>query len=307
MKHTPAFLLLLVALAAPFEVTRSVDRASLLIGDPVIFNISARKTSGQKLIFPGPDASFSDFELRDLRSREEKKGDASVETYTYTLTVFKLGDVKIPAMRVVSAIDTADAKTTAPVDLTVKEIAAADTSDIIDIYSQESLGRGFWFYAIIISVVVLLGALVFLFDRFFRKNKAVEKIPESVLSPEERFEKDMRELEGARLLEKGDVKEFHFRISEVLRRYLGGRLGFEALESTTHELLNALRDRKTEKPALRLVEEFCDINDPVKFAKWIPDTSTSEKLILLSRDVVRQLALPGASAGSAPRTGDPKQ
>jgi hypothetical protein len=116
-----------------------------------------------------------------------------------------------------------------------------------------------------------------------------ENAPAIVLSPEEQFEKDMQALESARYLDKGEIKGFHLRMSEILRRYLGGRLGFEALESTTSELFDQLRRKKTERAVMRLIEEFCDINDPVKFAKWIPGLETSEKLINISREIVRLL------------------
>ena len=40
---------------------------------------------------------------------------------------------------------------------------------------------------------------------------------------------------------KGRVREFYFRLSEIVRGYLGERYGFDALESTTPELLESLR------------------------------------------------------------------
>ncbi|MFH0920467.1 MAG: hypothetical protein V1913_08895 [Fibrobacterota bacterium] len=304
MNHTAiASLLLLFSFAFSFEIARSVDRTSLTLGDPLLFKITATRQQGQKLLFPGPDASFGNFELRDLRSTEEKKGGNIVETYFYTLATFKLGATVIPAMRVVNAADTADAKATAPVDIIINKVGAADTSDIVDIYGQESVGRGFGFYAVIVAVVLLLGLAVYFFDRWLRKKGTSPSAPVVPLSPEEQFEKDMQELESARFLERGEVKEFHLRISEILRRYLGGRLGFEALESTTYELFSAFRAKNMDKAALRFVEEFCEINDPVKFAKWIPDTATSEKLLLLSREIVQRLTpLPAPSSQAAPLT-----
>ena len=79
---------------------------------------------------------------------------------------------------------------------------------------------------------------------------------------------------------------------------LGGRFFFYALESTTTELLSALKGKNTEGPVFRMVERFCDLNDPVKFAKWIPSTDESEKLIEISREIVKNTLPP--AAGGAP-------
>jgi hypothetical protein len=189
---------------------------------------------------------------------------------------------------VANANDTSDFKVTDPVEIIVKRVTVADTSDIVDIYGQESIGYGPAFYLIILAVIVLLALLVYFWDRFIKKKKKKAVQPVIVLPPEVQFEKDLKELLLSRLLEKGEVKAFHLKISEILRRYLGARISFYALESTTSELIYELRKRSVKDEILRLVENFCDVNDPVKFAKWIPKTETSEDLIKIARQIVNK-------------------
>ncbi len=63
------------------------------------------------------------------------------------------------------------------------------------------------------------------------------------------------------------MKDFYFRLSEILRGYLGERYGFEALECTSSELMAKLRRMPTpglpEDGLLRFVSE----SDLVKFAR----------------------------------------
>lgn len=290
MRNLGALLLLLLcASALPFELTRSIDRTSLTLGDPLLLKVTAIRKPDEKLIFPGPGASFGDFELKDMRSSEEPRGDKVEETRQYQLTVFKLGSVKIPGLRVVNAKDTADAKVTDSVDIIVKKVNPNDTSDIIDIYGQESVGYGKVFWLTILAVILILALGVYLFDKYVRKRqKPEEKPPEPPVPPEILFEKEIAQLLADSLLEKGLVKEYNLRVSEILRRYLGSRLGFYALESTTTELLAELKKKGLEKDVLRKIESFCEINDPVKFAKWMPPTALSESLVTLAREVAEK-------------------
>jgi len=271
-----------------FELSRSVGRTSITLGDPIHLKVTAIKRPGERLIFPGPHNDFGEFELKDMRSFEKKEGETIIETYEYVLTLFKLGSAKIPGVKVVNAEDTSDFKITEPVEIIVKRVTVADTSDIVDIYGQESIVYGPLFYLSIIAVIIILALMVYLFDKYIRKRKKEEVKEIVTVPPEVQFEKDLNDLIHARHLEKGEVKEFHFRISEILRRYLGARLRFYALESTTSELMGMLREKDVGNNVLKLVENFCEINDPVKFAKWIPKTEESEKLIAISREIVQK-------------------
>jgi hypothetical protein len=303
MRHTPAILLFLCAAALySFDLSRSVDRTSVTLGDPVLLKVTALRNPEEKLLFPGPDASFGDFELKDMKSSEEPKGSRVEETRYYQLLLFKLGGGKIPGLKVVNAKDTSDFKITDSVEIIVKKVAASDSGDIIDIYGQESLSYGKAFWLTIIGVILVLALGAYLFDRFVRKKeKPAEKPAEPPVPPEIQFEKEIASLLAARLLEKGETKEFHLRISEILRRYLGARLDFYALESTTTELLFMLKLRNIEKDVMRRIENFCELNDPVKFAKWIPPVDMSENLVALAREIKDKTTIKIAeSPGPAP-------
>src|SRR5262249_52683288 len=65
----------------------------------------------------------------------------------------------------------------------------------------------------------------------------------------------------------GRAREFYFRLSEIARAYLGERYGFEALESTSAELLQAARQLKSRGLPAEELEQFVVAADLVKFAK----------------------------------------
>ncbi|MBL8027630.1 MAG: hypothetical protein JNL74_14510, partial [Fibrobacteres bacterium] len=129
---------------------------------------------------------------------------------------------------------------------------------------------------------------LFLFDYFFRNKKAAPAPPPPPPEPPQVvFGREIEALIADDLLNKGEVKIFHLRISEILRRYLGSRLNFEALESTTTELMDVLRAKGVSAPVVRKVEAFASVNDPVKFAKWIPASDVSLGLIDYAKEIVQ--------------------
>lgn len=81
------------------------------------------------------------------------------------------------------------------------------------------------------------------------------------------------------LLRKGKFREYFIRLSETIREYLGNRYGFFAMDLTSRELLEELRDRPTpglEHGRLKLLLQNADL---VKFARLQPTDEMSSGAI----------------------------
>ena len=77
--------------------------------------------------------------------------------------------------------------------------------------------------------------------------------------------REIDELESQGLFEKGYVKEFYFRFSEIMRRYLESLRGFPAAEYTTQEIALSIH-----KPQDRQLLPLLQRADLVKFADLAP-------------------------------------
>lgn len=137
-----------------------------------------------------------------------------------------------------------------------------------------------WPLARMVAVGIPLGLLAGLFGALTYAwwSKRPKVVPEPPRIPP--WELAMGELGVIRqsdLAENGMTVEYVDRVSEVIRRYLGARYGFEAmaegyngLETTTAEMLGLLdrvRPAITELTRIRAFLEDCDL---VKFARLIP-------------------------------------
>jgi hypothetical protein len=78
-------------------------------------------------------------------------------------------------------------------------------------------------------------------------------------------EKEIQELAAQQIFEKGYIKEFYFRFSEILRRYLESLRGFPAAEYTTQEIALSIQAPE-DRQLLALLQDA----DLVKFADLNP-------------------------------------
>jgi hypothetical protein len=91
----------------------------------------------------------------------------------------------------------------------------------------------------------------------------------------------LHDIRHAGLTREGRFSEHFDRVSDVLRRYLGDRYGYDGLESTTREALGSLRLITPAIADLGEIQTFMRDADLVKFAQLTP--SEGECLDLLAR------------------------
>lgn len=92
-------------------------------------------------------------------------------------------------------------------------------------------------------------------------------------------------------------KMFYFRLSALLRTYLSGRFGVEALEMTTEELLPAVERMAMEKMLKSGINSFLRFSDPVKFADMSASPSQKGADIEFVRLLVKETSRAAASVG----------
>ncbi len=132
--------------------------------------------------------------------------------------------------------------------------------------------------ALIALVVGALAALVI--SRWLRRPKKLPPLPPP-RPPWEVALEALHDIRHAGLTREGRFAEVFDRVSDVLRRYLGDRYGYDGLESTTREALGSLRSVTPGIEDLKGIETFMRDADLVKFARLTP--SEGECLDLLSR------------------------
>jgi hypothetical protein len=155
--------------------------------------------------------------------------------------------------------------------------------------------REIWTSAKHVAVAALIalaaGALLsFLVSRWLRRPRKLPP-PPPPRPPWDVALEALHDIRHAGLTREGRFAEHFDRVSDVLRRYLGDRYGYDGLESTTREALGSLRVITPMIEDLRGIETFMRDADLVKFAQLTPSEGECMDLLARAEDIVTRTIL----------------
>jgi hypothetical protein len=287
-KFTLLLLLAAPALAQPSPVTVALSPAGPTVGDRVQATITLRvpadRLSGEPR-FPAWGKTWGEAVVvahgEPVRRQE---GGTAVYEQTVTLAAFRPGPVPLPpvAVAVPMRAGTVRAATPAGLAVTVRSVLPPDEKDPKPKKEAPprhlAWGERFWWaLAGLLAACLLAAALL-----WRRRRNAVEApAPVPALPP---FEELAAALD--RLAAEKSMLSFHTQLSLAVRRYLGRRLPFPALESTTFEVQRQLLSRRMPPALVRPLGELLWACDLVKFA----NRPASEPQARERADTARRLA-----------------
>jgi hypothetical protein len=108
---------------------------------------------------------------------------------------------------------------------------------------------------------------------------------------------ELHDLRHAGLIEQQRFDEHFDRSSYTVRKYLGGRYGFDGLESTTREILQVLRRVVPSVAPLDEIHAFLRQADLVKFARLTPTPEECRIALERGEDIVHRTVPPVAGLG----------
>ncbi|MEO8905996.1 MAG: hypothetical protein ABI488_25840 [Polyangiaceae bacterium] len=163
--------------------------------------------------------------------------------------------------------------------------------------------------AAVALIALAVGALAaLLISRWLRRPKKVPP-PPPPRPPWDIALEALHDIRHAGLTGEGRFAEVFDRVSDVLRRYLGDRYGYDGLESTTREALVSLRQTSPQIEDLAGVETFMRDADLVKFARLTPSEGECLDLMaraesIVTRTIVIAPVMPAIMTEAPPADGD---
>jgi hypothetical protein len=129
--------------------------------------------------------------------------------------------------------------------------------------------RSFLWVWILLAIAAVAALLTF--RKFLTKRKLLPKEKElTKVEPDDLALEQLRVLEADAPWKRGEGRASIFRLSEIVRGYLGARLEFNALDLTSEEFLEILHKRRLMGLDLAELEAEVHWEDLVKFAKLEP-------------------------------------
>ena len=250
-------------------LTASLDRNSAQVGSMVVLTLKYR--------LPKRAGFASEPEIKGLEEFTEVYREIGPDKITITLLVDHLGSWKTGPISLAYLDKDENPRTlnTEPVSLTVlsnlgEKPEEARLRPIQGIFPTKPMWLRYLPWAAGLLVLLLIvAALLWWYNRRCGKNSI-----RAVDPPHIRAKKEIEELEGAGLFEKGHVKAYYFRFSEILRQYLESLRGFPAAEFTTEEIATYIV-KEQDRSLIPLLRQA----DLVKFADTVPTAARKEDAV----------------------------
>jgi hypothetical protein len=289
----------------PVSLTVTCDKDEITIAERLGLTIAVEAADGVDATLPQFGQKLSEFQIRNFKDRSAVPVDGKRRwEQDYDLDIFLSGDYTIPAITV-SFVDHRPADrdssaepikgelSTEPIPIKVTSLLAGqfDPTKFRDIKGPVPLPAArtwiwLWWTGGGLLVIVAVVSVVWLIRRWRRPGR-VPAIP-----PHEWAFDQLRALIDAQLVEQGQVQEFYYRLSEIVRVYIELRFGLMAPERTTEEfLIEAHASPALSAEHKRRLADFLQACDLVKFARYAPATDEVEQVFNAARDFIDQTAV----------------
>lgn len=272
-------------------VKATIDKDSILIGQPIQLMLEATLPDNIPFAWPGTD-TLPHFEFLEKGKIDTtvRPGQRYYRQYL-TITSFDSGNMVIPRLTFLAG--TIKVKTDSiRIFVGYTKIDPSkdfhDIKDIIDVPNPWA----HWIPWIVAGVTLLSLALVIW---LIRKRKVIKQlITRQVprLSPLEEAMKQLDELAKQQLPVNGAIKTYYTRLNEIFRVYLFRRLGIHSLAETSEELIAQLRSSLLQPQQFDSLAETLRMSDFVKFAKYQPGIADSEHHYDIIRNAILTLEPP---------------
>lgn len=288
----------------PLTLDLKVDRKEINVAQRLTLSLEAAVEEGTEVEFPAVGELGGDFALIDFSTAAPKlvSGGKIASRRDYVLEPALSGEYTIPALKIrftVKGGGTHELETE-PVPVKVVSLLPEDMKDLAikDIAAPQNPPSRAGLVVLIAGASLLacgaavLGVLLLRRRRRTRAGEARIPAHEAALDALERLVAD-------RLAEKGEWKEFYFRLTDILRRYIEDRFGFRAPQRSTEEFLEEIRRdggaggfaAALDPARKRLLEEFFTHGDMVKFAAVVPQKEDVQAAFDSCRDFVSATAV----------------
>ena len=278
------------------EVNVSIDTNAILIGEQVKVNVDYQFPSDKQGYFPFlPDSLSSNLEIVE-RTKIDTSFDKGITRYYQELkvTAFDSGYFVLPAFSFgyKSELDSAiQIIVSDPHLINVFTVDADTTQPIKPIAGPFSEPYTFMEILPWILFVLALVSLIFAAFYFYRKKqkKPLFKLKtEPKIPPHEKALDNLALLRLKKIWQAGKVKVYYSELTDILRLYIEERFDIQAIEMTTHEILDGLAKNSINDEVMRKLSDSLELADLVKFAKAKPSPLENDTCLNHGVDFVNE-------------------
>jgi len=273
--------------ARPLGFSAKAEPSQVGLGRPFVYEIEVRHDPADTYALPQPLA-LGEATVRKVESSRVEQGDDAISRFRIESALYdRLGEAALPDV-VLSVTGPAGARELRIPGAPVTVISTSTGDELAGMHPAQELRvpsfRVVWI-ALAALVAAALGLLAFRRWRSWRARVAATPAPPR--PPEAVALEALAALQAEALPGKGRVREHHFRLSTIVRAFVEASGGPEALERTSGELLDALRERPLPGLDGSAFASWLERGDMVRYAGLAIDAAAASADLEEARAMVR--------------------
>lgn len=276
-------------------VSAAIDSTTLFIGDQTNVHLQATCAPSEQVQMPVygetliPEIEI--VERTNVDTTKLKDGRYQLNQ-TLTVTSFKDSLFYINPLPFVSGEDTFWSE-----GLMLNVIQPFEIDTTLAITDIKPIAKApIWVWGIIrwiLLAILLIGLGIGSYYLYVFVGKRKGVIPEAPKEParpaEEVALEKLDQIKEAKIWQKGQVKEYHTELTDVVREYIGGRFDIRSSEKTSDETLRAIKPVLSDKKSLyEQLRKMLSLADLVKFAKWTTTPDENEIALRTAYEFVNE-------------------
>ncbi len=211
--------------------------------------------------------------------------------YDYTVQAFDPGTLTLPPFTIVTgAADTAFSNVLTLKVLPVEVDSTMTLNPMAGVAAPATKWYDYiptWVFWVFLALVVVALCVV----AFVAMRKHKEEIEERRTPPVPPYElaiSRLNDLRTSNLASSGQEKAYYTELVDILRQYLHGRFGINAMEMTSTQIVKALRANPATKMSADQMRSVLSMADFVKFAKVRPMPDDNTRAMTRALDFVEE-------------------
>jgi len=278
--------------AQTISVAAYTDTTDYLVGDFINYEIEVVTRKNIVDISPSFPDSLTKLELIVSEEPVLTEDEKSITTiYSFILAGYDSVRGVVPPVVISyrTADDTSFKKIiTDSIVVHIHTVSVLTAEEIKDVKSPITIPYD-WKWLLLWAAIALLIIIAGYFSYKKYKQKKSEKPVEKIItiSPHVKALAALIILDNEKLWQKGFIKDYHSRITEIIRTYFEERFDLSAMELTTTETIHHLKSIKEKENILDITYDFLSNADLVKFAKFQPLETVNEEMMKQAKEIIQ--------------------
>ncbi|MDR3261151.1 MAG: hypothetical protein LBT78_04880 [Tannerella sp.] len=293
-----------------------MDSADILIGEQTTLHLTITIDDGKTVYWPIPaDKLMPGVEILSLSQPDSTVIDNGrlVIKQDILVTSFDSSLYLLPPFMAIENTDTVYSNQVALKVSTVPVNADAPEEffDIKDVWNPPFVLADYYPLIFGILIILVIAFLIWYIVKRIRSRKSLTPFrkTEPELPPYDEAVKELDKIKQQKLWQQGRNKEYHTQLTDTLRHYMWRRYGFNAMEMTSYEILEMIREKNDDRTVFDTLQPILRLADFVKFAKLHPlpdenDRSLSNAYAFVNQTKPVEVLTPEAKTETESKTND---